>query len=133
MEKLKILGKFPKEQWMRLMVGIIMAYAITATALIATAVGITYTGLQETALPIIVAITCFVSVLVAGFDASRKAESNGWIWGMVAGGIYALVLLCIVIWVSGGFVADLRKLMLLVLAILGGGVGGMIGINFKKR
>ena len=132
MNKITKLAKFKKEQVLALMMGVIIAYAITATALIATAIGITYTGLQETALPIIVAVTCFVSVLIAGFDASRKADSNGWLWGMMAGGMYAIVLICIIIWVSGGFVPDLRKLMLVVLAVLGGGVGGAVGINFKK-
>jgi len=132
MSKITGLIKFKKEQVMALALGVIVAYAITAISLIGTAIGITYTGLQETALPLIVAITCFVSVLVAGFDASRKAENNGWLWGMIAGAAYAVVLICIIIWVSGGFVPDLRKLMLVVLAVLGGGVGGAVGINFKK-
>ena len=125
-------AKFNKERILSVLMGVIIAYAITATALIATAIGITYTGLQETSLPIIVAITCFISVMVAGFDASRKVESRGWLWGMAAGGLYAIILICIIIWVSGGLNPDARTATLVILSIFGGGVGGTLGINFRK-
>ena len=115
-----------------LVMGVVIAYAITAIVFIATAIGITYTSLQEGTVPAIVMITCVVAVMVAGFDASRKADKNGWIWGMAAGGLYALILICIITWISGGFVMDGRKIILALLSIVGGGIGGVIGINFKK-
>ena len=123
---------FGKEQILGLITGVIIAYAITAIAFIATAIGITYTSLQESTVPIIVMITCVVAVITAGFDASRRAEKNGWIWGMAAGILYAAILICIIVWISGGFVLDSRKVMLTLLSIVGGGIGGAIGINFKK-
>jgi putative membrane protein (TIGR04086 family) len=128
------LGKlsFTKEQILSLVMGVVIAYAITATIFIATAIVITYTNLSEAALPAIVMATCVLSVLVAGFDSSRKAQKNGWAWGMVAGLLYGLIFICIIIWAGGGFTADLRKLMVLSLSVAGGGVGGAIGINFKK-
>ena len=121
-----------RRQVLGLVMGVVIAYAITAIAFIATAVGITYTSLQESTVPIIVMITCVVAVMVAGFDASRKAEKNGWLWGMAAGGLYALILICIITWISGGFVMDSRKVILTLLSVVGGGIGGAIGINFKK-
>ena len=121
-----------RRQVLGLVMGVVVAYAITAIVFIATAVGITYTTLAESTVPVIVMITCVISVVVAGFDASRKAERNGWIWGMAAGGLYALILICIIIWVSGGFVMDGRKVILTLLSVVGGGIGGAIGINFKK-
>jgi len=121
-----------RRQVLGLVMGVVIAYAITAIAFIATAIGITYTSLQESTVPIIVMATCVVAVIVAGFDASRKAEKNGWMWGMAAGGFYALILICIIIWVSGGFVMDSRKVILTLLSVVGGGIGGALGINFKK-
>ncbi|MCL2398080.1 MAG: TIGR04086 family membrane protein [Defluviitaleaceae bacterium] len=128
---IKRLG-FKKEQILGLVMGVIIAYAITAIAFIATAIGITYTPLQEGAVPIVVMITCVLAVVVAGFDASRRAVKNGWAWGMAAGCLYAVILILIIIWVSGGFVLDGRKIMLTLLSIVGGGIGGALGINFKK-
>ena len=115
-----------------LVMGVVIAYAITAIVFIATAIGITYTSLSEGTVPIIVMITCVAAVMVAGFDASRKADKNGWIWGMAAGALYALILICIITWISGGFVMDGRKIILTLLSVVGGGLGGAIGINFKK-
>ena len=121
-----------RRQVLGLVMGVVIDYAITAIAFIATAIGITYTSLQESTVPIIVMATCVVAVIVAGFDASRQAEKNGWMWGMAAGGFYALILICIIIWVSGGFVMDSRKVILTLLSVVGGGIGGALGINFKK-
>ena len=123
---------FGKEQVVSLLLGVVIAYAITATVFIATAIVITYTNLSEAALPAIVMVTCVASVLVAGFDSSRKSVKNGWAWGMTAGLLYGLIFICIIIWVNGGFTADLRKLLVLGLSVVGGGIGGAIGINFKK-
>jgi len=121
-----------KAQILRLIMGVVIAYAITAVIFIGTAIGITYTNLQESTVPMIVMLTCVLSVMVAGFDASRRAEKKGWLWGMAAGGVYAVILICIIAAVSGGFVMDSRKVILTLLSVIGGGVGGVIGINFKK-
>jgi len=113
--------------------GILIAYAITCVALIVTAMLLTYTNLSETAVPLIVTVACVISVFVAGFDAGRASEEKGWMWGLAAGGIYALILICILVWVAGTFVPDARKITLLLLSIAGGGLGGVVGINFKKH
>jgi len=123
---------FRKEQIMGLLFAVLIAYAITAIAFIGTALGITYTTMQESIVPIVVMITCVLAVTVAGFDASRKADKNGWAWGMAAGAIYAIILIGIIVWVNGGFEMDGRKIILTLLAVVGGGIGGALGINFKK-
>ena len=63
-----------------LVVGILIAYAITCAAFIACAIALTYSGLKESAVPIFVTATCVVSVAIAGFDAARGAEGRGWLW-----------------------------------------------------
>jgi len=122
-----------RRQVLGLIMGVVIAYAITAIVFIATAVAITYTSLPESTVPIIVMATCVAAVIVAGFDASRKANRRGWMWGMAAGGLYALILICIIIWISGGFVMDGRKVILTLLSVVGGGIGGAVGINFKRH
>ena len=112
--------------------GVLAAYALTVIALLLTAVLLTYTNLPESSVPLLVTAACVLSVGVAGFDAGRASAEKGWLWGLAAGGIYALLLLCVLVWTAGGFVPDLKKVTLLVLSVAGGGVGGMVGINFKK-
>jgi putative membrane protein (TIGR04086 family) len=121
-----------KGQIHALMTGVLMAYAVTCIAFIGCAIALTYTGLSESTVPLIVAITCVISVFIAGFDASRVSEKNGWLWGIIAGAVYALILFCILAWLSRGFAIDSRKVTLLVLSLASGGTGGVLGINFKK-
>jgi len=130
------LGKFSfklkKGQVLSVFMGVVVAYAISAIIFIGTALALTYTNLSEGSLPAIVMIACVISVLVAGFDASRKAENRGWLWGVAAGLLYAVIFIIIIMVSSGNVAFDARKFMLLGLSIVGGAVGGAIGINFKK-
>ena len=124
--------KISRQQGKAIVLGVAIAYAITAVGFIAAAIGITYTNLSEGSLPVIVVITCFISVVVAGFDAARQSLSRGWMWGAAAGLLYAVVLMFVITWVQGGFVMDVRKVLLIALSLIGGGIGGMVGINFRS-
>ena len=121
-----------KGQIHALATGVLIAYAVTCIAFIGCALALTYTNLSENTVPLIIAITCVVSVFIAGFDASRVSEKNGWLWGLAAGAVYVFILFCILAWISRGFVIDARKVTLLVLSLASGGAGGVLGINFKK-
>jgi len=83
-------------------------------------------------LPIIVTITCLAAVIISGYDAAKGAPSKGWLWGMAAGAVYAVVLVAIGTWVSRGFTMDTRTLTLIVLSVAGGGLGGVLGINLRR-
>jgi len=115
-----------------LTLGVLIAYAITAIVFLGYAILITYTNVSERSLPMVVAITTVLSVMVAGFDAARAAENRGWIWGMVAGLVYVLILAAIMFLLLPGFPIDLRTVIVCVLGVAGGGLGGIFGINFKK-
>jgi putative membrane protein (TIGR04086 family) len=122
-----------RSQITALITGVLVAYAVTCTAFIACAMALTYTGLSESAVPMIITIACVVSVFIAGFDASRASERNGWMWGLIAGGIYAFILFCVLSWVSKGIAFDIRSVTLIVLSAASGGVGGIVGINFQRK
>jgi len=51
---------------------------------------------------------------------------------IAAGAVYALILLLIMTIVQKGFHYDSRTVTLIVLALSGGGLGGVIGINVRK-
>jgi putative membrane protein (TIGR04086 family) len=109
-----------------------MAYAITGIVFLGFAMLITYTNMSERSLPAVVAITTVLSVMVAGFDAARGAESRGWLWGMVAGFVYIFIMAVIMAVLLPVFSIDMRTVMVSVLGIAGGGLGGIFGIHMKK-
>lgn len=112
--------------------GVMIGYAITCLVFITYAVLLTYTSITEENISLVVTITSIVSVLVAGFDAARGATSKGWLWGIIAGFIYAVILVVIMTWVQGRLILDSRTISVLILSLAGGGLGGVIGINLKK-
>jgi putative membrane protein (TIGR04086 family) len=122
-----------KHQITALMTGVFIGYAITCLAMITYALLITYLNFTGEALPLIVTITSLASAIVAGFDSGKCAKNKGWLWGMVAGSMYALILIALGIWINQGFLLDSRTIALTVLSVSGGGVGGVIGINFSKK
>lgn len=122
-----------KSRFLAMVSGILVAYAITCIFFIACALALTYTSLSEDTVPTIMLVAVAVSVVVAGFDAAKSADNRGWLWGMLAGLIYAIILICVETFVIGGFMADAKTVTSIALALAGGCFGGVLGINFKKR
>jgi len=120
-------------QAFRLVTAELIAYALTAIAFMACAVALTYTGLKESAVPVIVTVTCVVCVIVAGFDSARGARGKGWLWGLSAGLLYAVIFVFAGMKIASGFSFDSRTLILIALCAAGGAFGGVFGINFKVK
>jgi putative membrane protein (TIGR04086 family) len=129
---MELVREFKGKQFKHLAIGILVAYAITGIVFLGYAMLITYTNVSERSLPMVVAVTTVLSVMVAGFDAARGAESRGWLWGMLAGFVYILIMAIIMIVMLPDIAVDMRTVMVSVLGIAGGGLGGMFGINLKK-
>ncbi|WP_250227586.1 TIGR04086 family membrane protein [Anaeropeptidivorans aminofermentans] len=121
-----------KAQGSSIISGVLIAYAITCIVFIGYAILLTYTDMGEEGISLVVTITSIISAMVAGFDAAKGANSKGWMWGMIAGLIYALILVAIMTWVQKGFTMNSRLMTLIILSIASGGLGGVIGINMKK-
>ncbi len=111
---------------------IAIAFAITAIVFIGYAILITYTNVTEKYLSLVITTTSIISITVAGFDVAKSSESKGWLWGILAGIIYAIVLTIIGVIVANKIVLSSQTFMQFLLAAASGGAGGIIGINFKK-
>ena len=121
-----------KSQIRQLVIGVLVGYAITCIVFLSYAMLITYTQMSERNLPIVVAVTTLLSVMIAGFDAAKGAAQRGWLWGMAAGFTYVAILGIIMVVMLPGFFADGRTVTVIVLSIAGGGLGGILGINIRK-
>ena len=128
----KLVTEDNKSQIKQLIFGVLMGYAITCIIFLAYAMLITYTHMSERNLPVVVAVTTLLSVMVAGFDAAKGAPSRGWMWGMIAGLIYVAVLAIIMVVMLPGFFMDGRTVTVVVLSVAGGSLGGILGINIRK-
>ena len=74
-----------------------------------------------------ISVVYVVSCLVGGFFAGKVQGTKKFVWGMLMGFLYVIVLLGITLIVMKGFHADLSQFVLNLLLCLGGGmIGGMI-------
>lgn len=121
-----------RSQIYNLIGGVAIGYAITCIIFILYALLLTYTSVTERNLQIIVILTTIISVVIAGFDASRGAKEKGWLWGLAAGALYAVILVFISAIVTKNPSFGLGSFMIIIIALCGGTVGGMLGINSKK-
>jgi putative membrane protein (TIGR04086 family) len=115
-----------------LLSGVLIAYAITCIIFLGYSMLITYTSMSGENIQLVAAAATLISVIVAGFDSARGADTKGWFWGIMAGFVYAIIFLIIMTVVTKGFALDSRTIILIVLALAGGGLGGVVGINFKN-
>ena len=116
-----------------LVFGILIGYAVTCIVFLGYSLLLTYTQMSEKNLPIVVAVTTLASVVIAGYDAAKGAEHRGWLWGMGAGLVYIIILIAVMMTVVKGFAFDARTVTVTVLSIAGGGLGGVLGINLRKK
>ena len=121
-----------KSQIKNLILGLLIGYAITCIVFLGYSMLITYTEMSESSLPMVIALTTVLSVLVAGFDAARGASRRGWLWGMWAGLAYVVIMAILMMVILRSFMVDGRTITVIALALAGGAVGGMLGINVKK-
>ncbi len=120
-------------QFKMLVTGVLVGYAITVIIFLGYSMLITYTSMSEKNMPIVVAVTTLLSVIVAGFDAAHGAEHRGWLWGMGAGLVYVIILAVIMMVALKGFAFDSQTLTVIILSVAGGGLGGVLGINLKGK
>lgn len=112
--------------------GMAASYAITCIVFIAFGILLTYTNISEDRVPLVALICTAVASAIVGFDWAKCAKSRGILWGVLAGVVYVFILFILELLAGSGFMFDTAKLTMLLVAMAGGGIGGIIGINIKK-
>ena len=105
------------------------AYAITAAVFMAAALLLTYTDLGEGLMPIIAACTTVASSLAAGYIMGRASGQKGLVLGLIMGAIYAALLFITGFLAGSDMTFSLSKIPTIVMAVAGGGIGGIFGVN----
>lgn len=111
--------------------GVLRAIILTLISLMAytllTSVG--NLEIKESTFSVVFIAITLVSVLYGSGIASRKAEENGWLIGMLVGICY-IILIYIVSMIAGRQVSfGLKDFFRILLCVLAGTLSGMLGIN----
>ncbi|WP_458408398.1 TIGR04086 family membrane protein [Anaerotignum sp.] len=117
--------------WFCLVRGMAAAFAITCIIFIGFGILLTYTEVSEESLPVVSLVCTALSAAAAGYDWAACMQKKGILWGLAAGAVYTVLLYLITSLASDSFMVQLSGVMTLIVALAGGAVGGILGVNRK--
>ena len=131
-KKRESMEKQSGQSWICMVKGMAVAFAITCIFFIAYGLVLTYTNISEQSLPMVALVCTALSAAVAGYDWAKCRKKKGLLMGLIAGLIYTVILFIVTGLASDTFTVGMSKVMTLIVALAGGGIGGILGVNRKK-
>ncbi len=112
---------------------VVRAMLVTAAALMLLTLFVSYGNVSDEVISSCITAATFISVFSAGFMCGRKRSRSGWLSGLLAGGMYVLFMLFLGFIIFGDFGISWDTLKMFLLSVLGSVVGGIFGVNFRKK
>lgn len=113
-----------------ILVGLAVGVAAGAVLLLLAAAIMVWVQIPETFTVPIAFAAIAVSAAVGGFTAARMLRERGWLVGVAVG---LLLFLVVTLAGVGAPIHGSRLLLKLVLSVFGGALGGIAGVNVKRR
>lgn len=106
---------------------VVISYLVTAILLLVISFLMYKAGLDEKKASIGIIMVYVLSTFLGGRTAGKEVQTRKFLWGMLAGGIYfVLLLLLIFAMTENGGAAGIQLATTLVLCLSGGMLGGML-------
>lgn len=115
--------------WQAMIKGLITSYGLTIIILLLLSVLVTYTSITEECTTAVAVTTTIIAVFLYGFKTAVSAGSKGWLWGISSGIIYIGIMLLIGFLTIEGYAIGIKALIMVGVAVAGGGIGGILGVN----
>lgn len=121
----KVLGK--KALPMHFIKALLFSYIMTAVILLLLSFILYKTQIPSGAVSVGVILAYVLSTFVGGFFIGKKVESKKFVWGIVTGVLYFLIILLIAVILNKEVFSSVGSvLMVFAMCSLGGMTGGMI-------
>lgn len=111
--------------------GLGYSYILTLVILLIYNLVLTFTDVSGSTIAMVSSIITTLSAAFGGFYASIKIKEKGLFYGLLVGLVYIACLILIVYLANEQFVFDINMLYKVLLVSLAGGIGGVLGVNFK--
>lgn len=113
--------------------GVVKGYIISLVLLFILACIVTYTSFPESYVNGIISVITVIGILFASISVAKKYRTLGWLHGAITGVLYSMILYVL----SASFLSftGVQKgvLSFLVIGVVCGALGGIVGVNLKKR
>lgn len=111
--------------------GSIVSIIITLISLLIFASLLTYTNVSESTIPTVTIIITIISILIGSSLCMSTVKKNGIINGVAIGLIYIAFIYLLSSVIEGNFALNLKSIIMIIGAVLAGGLGGIMGVNRK--
>lgn len=111
--------------------GLGYSYILTLATLLIYNLVLTFTSLSGDSIAAASSSITTASAAFGGFYASKRIKEKGLIYGLVVGLMYIICLTLIVFLAKDNFAFEMNILYKVLLVSLAGGIGGVLGVNFK--
>lgn len=111
--------------------GLGYSYILTLATLLIYNLFLTFTNVSGNTIAMASSAITTVSAAFGGFYASKHIKEKGLIYGLLVGLMYIVCLILIVFLAKENFAFEIDMLYKILLVSLSGGVGGVLGVNFK--
>jgi putative membrane protein (TIGR04086 family) len=113
--------------------GSAIAIILTLLMIAIFSILLTYTKIQENIIPTVTIVISAISILIGGSLTTAKIKKNGMITGGLVGLIYILAIYLISSITTKNFSLNNYSIIMIIASILAGGLGGIMGVNFKNK
>lgn len=111
--------------------GLGYSYILTLATLLIYNLFLTFTSVSGNTIAMASSAITTASAAFGGFYASKHIKENGLIYGLLVGLMYIVCLMVIVFLAKENFAVEIDMLYKVLLVSLSGGIGGVLGVNFK--
>ena len=111
--------------------GLGYAYILTLIVLLIYNLLLTYRSISADSMSLVTSFITIISSAFGGFYACKHIKEKGLIYGFVVGITYILLLIVMFYLAEENYIFDITILYKAVLVSVAGGIGGVLGVNFK--
>ena len=118
-----------KNNFIRILKGVIIAYVITMILIAAYSMILAYTNVPESTIPTCVVVISIVSIMLSSSLTLKNIKEKGLINGAIIGAVYLITIYILSSIFAVGFSVNTFSIVMLIFSILAGIVGGIVGVN----
>lgn len=125
----KLYDKDGKDKLLIIFKSLVLALIISLCCIIIYAIVLSITPVSDNTMSIITQVIIMISITAAGIYCGKNTKSKGWLYGLIVGIIFVIILIPIsMIWGQMP-IFDKYFIAKLLMASSVGFIGGIIGVN----
>lgn len=109
--------------------GVLRSFIITVVMLLIFAVVMTFVEVNEYMSSVFYVVTTILSIMYGAIYASQKIKKRGWMIGIIVAFLYTAILYIVSVISGNSVFVGYDGIKRIVMALLVGGISGMIGVN----